>query len=381
MLERFYTDMCGSVGIGRAAAWFAHLPGIGAPFQRLNNRRLPSSIISRTRTFDFLSLQATAVTRRLNGDPEAAFRFRLKHSTRIGKAMARAGFGDATHVYSMLGEGGPFLAEAKRRGLSVVSEVFILLSTERILAAERKRFADWEPDVPDYEVLRRELASEDALLSYSDFFVCPSEAVCDDLVANWGVERSRTMVVPYGVNPEWLQTTPRPIRGRVLFVGTAELRKGIHYFAKAAEDLKSRGFAYDFRVAGSVTSRIAQRSDTRHLTFLGRVPRHKIGEEFSAADVFVLPSLAEGSAEVTFEALANGLPVVTTAAAGSVVRHGIDGLIVPDRDPLALAEAIVRIVKDRRLRERMSAAARSHAREYTWDRYGERLVAALKELD
>jgi glycosyltransferase involved in cell wall biosynthesis len=280
----------------------------------------------------------------------------------------------------MLGEGGPFLAEAKRRGLRVVSEVFILLSTERILAEERKRFADWEPDVPDYEALRRELKSENALLTCSNFFVCPSEAVRDDLVANWGVERSRSVVVPYGVNPEWLQMTPRPVRGRVLFAGTAELRKGIHYFAKAAEDLKSRGYVYDFRVAGSVTPRIAQRSETRHLSFLGRIPRHKIGEEFLAADVFVLPSLAEGSAEVTYEALAAGLPVVTTAAAGSVVRDGVEGFIVRERDPTALAEAIARIVEDRGLRERMSKAARSRARDYTSDCYGERLIVALKQL-
>ena len=49
--------------------------------------------------------------------------------------------------------------------------------------------------------------------------------------------------------------------------------------------------------------------------------------------MFVLPSLAEGSAEVTYEAIAAGVPVVTTRAAGSVVRDGIEGRIVPERDP------------------------------------------------
>jgi glycosyltransferase involved in cell wall biosynthesis len=93
----------------------------------------------------------------------------------------------------------------------------------------------------------------------------------------------------------------------------------------------------------------------------------------------VLPSLAEGSAETTYEALACGVPVVTTLEAGSVVRDGIEGRIVPSRDPEALASAIAEIVQDRQKRERMSRAARERARDYTWERYGERLLAALTD--
>jgi len=85
----------------------------------------------------------------------------------------------------------------------------------------------------------------------------------------------------------------------------------------------------------------------RHLKFLGRIPRAQIAGEFAAADLLVLPSLAEGSAETTYEALACGVPVVTTLEAGSVVRDGIDGRIVPSRDPVALADAIAEIVEDR----------------------------------
>jgi glycosyltransferase involved in cell wall biosynthesis len=60
-----------------------------------------------------------------------------------------------------------------------------------------------------------------------------------------------------------------------------------------------------------------------------------------------------------------------------VVRDGIDGLIVPERDPEALAAAIERIVEDRPLRARLAAAARERAREFTVDRFAERLVGSL----
>jgi glycosyltransferase involved in cell wall biosynthesis len=134
-------------------------------------------------------------------------------------------------------------------------------------------------------------------------------------------------------------------------------------------------------VAGNVSASIARRTECRHLNFLGRVPRERIAEEYRQADVFVLPSLAEGSAEVTYEALAAGVPVITTRAAGSVVRDGIEGRIVPERDADALADAIEELVENRALRDRMAVSARERARNYTWERYGERLVTALNELE
>jgi glycosyltransferase involved in cell wall biosynthesis len=173
---------------------------------------------------------------------------------------------------------------------------------------------------------------------------------------------------------------PQPQPGRVLFVGTAELRKGIHYLALAAEKLAAKNIRCEFRVAGNVSPQIARRTECKHLNFLGRVPRERIAEEYQQADIFVLPSLAEGSAEVTYEALAAGLPVITTRAAGSVARDGIEGRIVPERDSNTLADAIEQLVEDRALRDRMATAARERARDYTWEKYGERLVKALHSM-
>ncbi len=84
---------------------------------------------------------------------------------------------------------------------------------------------------------------------------------------------------------------------------------------------------------------------------------------------------------MTYEALACGLPVVTTNAAGSVVRDGLEGRIVPERDPETLAAAIEQLVEDRALRDRMAVAARERAQDYTWERYGERLLMTLKTLN
>jgi len=380
MLERFYTNITGDVDLGKFCSAAAVLPFLGKPARRLAGRRLPSNIRAKTITFPYLTLVDILRRALIKGNPVASFRGAMRFSNALGRAMARQGFGYATHVYSMLGECGPLLAAAKERGLTVVSEVYIPLSTERILAQERKNFPDWEASVPDFSAIRRKLGVEDAVLNFSDYFICPSEMAQEDLIADWGIQRGRTALVPYGVNPELLSVRNEPVRGRVLFAGTAELRKGIHYFAMAAEKLAASGLRYEFRVAGNVQRPVANQKQCRYLTFLGRIPRGEMAREFAAADLFVMPSLAETGPEVNYEALACGVPVVTTPEARAIVRDGIEGRIVPSRDPESLANAIAEIVEDREKRDRVSEAARERARDYTWDRYGERLVAALNTL-
>ena len=379
MLDRFYTDITGDIGLGAVFSAAAVLPLVGKSARRLAARRLPFNIRAKTTTFSGISLVHALREAMVAREPAAACREGVRFSDALGRAMLRRGFGGATHMYSMLGECGPLFAEGKRRGLVTVSEIYIPLSTERILTEERKKFFGWEENAPDYATVCRGFESSAGPRADADFAICPSEWVRDDLVRNFGFPSEHTAIVPYGINPQLFSVRNEPVHGRILFAGTADLRKGIHYLAMAAEKLVEHGLHYEFRVAGNVERSVANQEQCRHLKFLGRVPRVKITGEFAAADLFVLPSLAEGSAETTYEALACGVPVVTTPEAGSVVRDGIDGRIVPSRDPEALANAIAEIVEDRQKRERMSRAARDRAHDYTWERYGERLLAALMQ--
>jgi glycosyltransferase involved in cell wall biosynthesis len=73
------------------------------------------------------------------------------------------------------------------------------------------------------------------------------------------------------------------------------------------------------------------------------------------------------------------LPVITTPNAGSVVRDGVDGFIVPIRDAEAIAEKLERLVRKRDLLAWMSANALARSREFTVEKYGERLLAAIRD--
>ncbi len=108
--------------------------------------------------------------------------------------------------------------------------------------------------------------------------------------------------------------------------------------------------------------------------------RSEIMRMYDWADVFVMPSICEGSATVTYEALACGLPVVTTSNSGSVVRDGQDGFVVPIRDSGAIALRLRQLLDNRELLREMSMSARRRGWEFGLESYGARIISLIKSL-
>src|SRR5262249_42231731 len=150
MLERFYTDLAGDIGLGAVFSAAGALPLIGKSARRLVGRRLPFDIQSRTTTFPGITLSHVFRRVIIARDPAAECREGVRFSDALGRAMARRGFGTATHMYSMLGECGPLFAEGKRRGLVPVSAIYVPMRTERRLLEERKKIPGWGVNAPDY---------------------------------------------------------------------------------------------------------------------------------------------------------------------------------------------------------------------------------------
>jgi len=376
-LSRFYTDICGSNGLGRLAKPISRITPFGRrSAQSLAFRIPPPEVVELTTTFDVLGLYHKWRTSNLSS---------VDHLRRwdeaieaFGRAIISRGFGDANHFYSLMHEAGPALREARRRGLKTAADVYITPSWDKFLAEEHRRFPDWgDAPITFRDALGTKFRPYARMVDNADLLVCPSLFVRNDLIDNFGIALERTAIVPYAVSRQWLELDTHPERGRVLFLGTADLRKGIHHFAMAARKLRAEGDNYEFVVAGGVTPEMREKGEAMGLTFLGRVPRSEIAAELQRADIVVLPSIAEGSAGATYEALAAGIPLVVSAAAGSVARDGVDGVVMDEPSADLIAEAVGAIVADRALRASMSAAAQQRAREFTWDRFGTRLISAL----
>lgn len=251
----------------------------------------------------------------------------------------------------------------------------------RLVAEEAERFPGWAlPGATDDcadEYQRR----QDEELALGDIVVCASSFARNAIVRR-GADVEKIRVVPLGFDPgreglpEEKGRTGGPLQ--VLFVGGEGLRKGVGYLSRAVGALRSR--AVEVRVAGNLEiSEQGLRELRKSLDLLGPVPRRDMAQLFSWAHVLVLPSISDTFGLVILEAMAAGLPVITTphTCGPDVVRESVDGFVVPVRDSEAIAERLDRLAGDRALLARMSRAARERSREYTSERYAERLVCAI----
>jgi glycosyltransferase involved in cell wall biosynthesis len=218
----------------------------------------------------------------------------------------------------------------------------------------------------------------------ADVILCPSEYVRTSIAAvNGPVDKCQ--VVPYGVDSSEFsqadsldheQISGQPLR--VLYVGSVGVMKGIVYLLKAMSKLSD--IPVQCRIVGAwrVNPHVLKSHTPENVELVGPVPRVRIAQEYKNADVFCLPSLSEGSATVVYEALAAGLPVVTTHHSGTIVRDEVEGFIVPIRDPDAIAESLCQLASDRSLLASMSEAAYARSAYGSLDTYGSRLLEALE---
>lgn len=191
-----------------------------------------------------------------------------------------------------------------------------------------------------------------------------------------GVPPSRCVVIP----PAFKSTKvccvrrlnqSRPLR--VLFVGNHCLAKGYHIFVEAA---RQAGRGFDFISVGKHTLKPAYLAEaSNHVAILGVKTQTVVREEMNRADVLVFPTLSDGFGLVQLEAMAAGLPVIATSACGEVVNDGINGRIVPLRDPAAIVAVLHELRGDQATYERFSLAAFRRAEDFSPEKHFSAMMA------
>ena len=290
----------------------------------------------------------------------------------FGRSVVRRGFGGADSVYGFNAAAIELFEAGREFGMRTVLDQTMASwqTVERLLSEERKRWPEWDSDRSETDATGRLSERESQEWSHADLIVCGSECVADS-VAESGGPADRCCVVPYGYDGPTTPVNEKPISTgplRVLFVGTVDLRKGVPYLLEAARQIDRR--SVEFRLVGplQVTESIVQQLEER-FEVVGPVPRSNVAEHYRWADLFVLPTLAEGSANVCYEAMAHGLPVITTPNAGSVVRDQIDGWIVPSCSSTAIVDCLEALIGRRDRIVEAAQHAQQRASQYTWDRY------------
>ncbi|EGV20679.1 glycosyltransferase family 4 protein [Thiocapsa marina] len=385
-LEHLYTDITATKG------WPRLLRAVPDVITPASVRRLKARVpigISESRITAFTSFGLDYVRRcRRGGNISDVMATHLWAGSRFNELVLAGGFGEAQAVYGFNSASQVLFSGAKAAGLSCVLEQSSApRRIERELMRDvTARFPGWHDNkLADQhgDAFADREAREWAL---ADSIFCPSEFVKDGLIQS-GVAPSKCVVVPYGVDIGRQNQTVRSVPQRsasgpfnVLFVGRVGLQKGATYLIEALSKLRDRRI--HCRMVGSIgiDMSLLRSLLPDNVEVVGAVPRSEIGVEYANADLFCLPSLCEGSATVIYEALAAGLPVVTTPNAGSIVRHGVEGFIVPIQDADALADRLAQLEADRTLLAQMRQAALSRSAYGSIASYGQRLLDALDSI-
>lgn len=235
---------------------------------------------------------------------------------------------------------------------------------------------------PQHGITDAMIQQEDEEMSLADFIFSPSPEVKKSLL-EIGVPEYKLLSTSYGWCPKrFPNISPKKQPSdtvTVVFVGSVCVRKGSHLLLQAWEKAGIKGRLV---LCGSMEPAIAEscsdilgRSDVIHID-----DTLNVDEVYSEADIFAFPSLEEGSPLVTYEAMAHGLPVLTSPmGAGAIARNGKDGIVVDSYDSDALVESLRKLALSPELRAEMGYSDRQQAEEFTREKVARRRKELVQE--
>ena len=272
---------------------------------------------------------------------------------------------------------------AKKPGIICVLDQFIghPAALNKILQEEIKLF-------PELKIVTKDIVPQNKLkrleneMKLADFIVVGSEFAKKTLVENC-VPSQKIVVIPYGADNMFYKLEPAKRNNNevlnILFVGNISVRKGSHYLLRAMRELDHAKFK--LKMVGQMEDKYFLEKFGNYFEWIPKVDYKEIFKFYRWAHVYVYPSLFEGSSLSIYEAMASGLPVITTVNSGSVVQDGKSGFIVPIRNIAILKEKILLLYNNKALREKTSESARNQAKNYTWKIYNQRVIQFIKILN
>ncbi|MFL5892036.1 MAG: glycosyltransferase family 4 protein [Solirubrobacterales bacterium] len=213
--------------------------------------------------------------------------------------------------------------------------------------------------------------------------LCPSATTADRLVREFGIDREKVAVVPWGIGDVFRGAAAGPDDGYVLFVGRWEARKGLGLLHGAIRELAAGGRRLQLVVAGgpgwgAAAEIRALRADPA-VELIEEPSDERLASLYARAMVLVYPSTMEGFGFPVAEAMAGGCPVVASDLPELRELAGDAATYVEPGDRRALAAALAALADDLERRRTMAARGREQAERFSWSDCGELTAGALEE--
>jgi glycosyltransferase involved in cell wall biosynthesis len=167
----------------------------------------------------------------------------------------------------------------------------------------------------------------------------------------------------------------------ILFIGNLRPVKGVMYLIHAMKFIIDKNMNVRLFIVGGGKERdylenLVKKYDLqKYVTFFGRVSNLKISENLVTSDLFVLPSLSEGFPLVILEAMASGLPIIASNVGGlsEIIKDFENGFLVEPKNPEKIAEKVIFLLNDEKLRKTISKNNKEVAKKYSWENVIEKL--------
>jgi len=216
-----------------------------------------------------------------------------------------------------------------------------------------------------------------------------SRDVWSMLQLKYNLDADRVAYIPNGVEPRFF--IPREYAAgeslRLLYAGTWLDQRGIFYLRDALRNLAPRlpGLTMTFAGCGVPAEEIQNFFGTElagRIIIRPVVAAERMPELYAEHTVFLFPSLMEGLPSVLLEAMASGMPVITTETCGmpDVVENEFNGLLVCPADARAIEDAVIRLANSTELRQKLGENARATMKRYTWERAAQQLEALYRHV-
>jgi len=184
----------------------------------------------------------------------------------------------------------------------------------------------------------------------------------------------KMLYTPNGVDPSYFHPTGSERKLQIVCVGSLKWQKGFPVLLQAFKRVMEQLPNYSLVIIGDGEERDSLISLTRqlklekHVNFKGQCSHEEIAKTLNESALFVLSSVSEGFPKVLVEALSCGLPLVVTDVGdcGGLVRENEVGIVVPSDNPTALAEAVVEVLRNKRLYGMCAEHTEPTARKYDW---------------
>ncbi len=305
----------------------------------------------------------------------------LRRQARVfDERVARALDGSDTAVLGVAAAARETLRRARELGIRSFLDYPIvhhrtLLELTREEAARAPMFAD---TLPSPEMLKSMATALDEEISLAERILSLSSFTTRSFLQA-GIERERIIEIPPGVDTKRFRPGPRGQDGtfRILFVGQVTQRKGLSDLLDA---FRLIGLPEaELVIAGALQGDLHQWKEQPGVRYVPAMTQAALPPLYQSADVYVMPSIAEGSCLTALEAMACGLPVIVSenTGTGDLITDGENGYVVPIRDSASIARRLGELHADPGSRHAIGAAARRRSEQLTWDVYGRRVAEAL----